>query len=91
MPQFVSNILARCDAGFPLWQKLGLTALWAVYLVWPLDVLPDVFLPIGLGDEALLFYLLVRVWLSPTRRGPGGGGSASNDGSMLVVREEVGP
>jgi uncharacterized membrane protein YkvA (DUF1232 family) len=91
MAKLISTILERCDAGFPLWQKAGLTAIWAAYLVFPLDVIPDFVFPLGFADEALLLYTLLRVWASPTRSTPDRQTSRPNTGTTLTRRDEVEP
>ena len=62
----VTAILNRCDTGFFLWQKLLITGLSLVYIASPIDLVPDVFLILGWGDDAFVLYFLVRVWASPT-------------------------
>jgi hypothetical protein len=67
----VKSILERCKTGFTIGQKLLCTAGALLYLVSPIDVIPDVLIPVGLGDDLFLLYLLCRVWASPTLSGKG--------------------
>lgn len=62
----VSAILKRCETGFTAGEKLGLTALAFLYLISPLDLVPDIFPVLGQCDDLLALWLLVRVWMSPT-------------------------
>lgn len=60
------TLLARCDVGFYLWQKLALTALGVAYILSPLDVVPDVLIILGWSDDVFVGYLIARIWRSPT-------------------------
>lgn len=71
----VQALIARCDVGFYLWQKVGLTILGLAYLGSPLDLLPDLIPVLGWGDDVYVVYLLVRVWMSPTLPTPDGRGT----------------
>ncbi|TWT44921.1 hypothetical protein RAS1_13410 [Phycisphaerae bacterium RAS1] len=62
----LGGVLERCKTGFPLWQKMLMTCGVVLYAVSPLDILPDVFVPVGFADDVYLLYVLVRVWRSPT-------------------------
>lgn len=61
----LGGVLERCKTGFPLWQKMMMTGGFLIYLVSPIDIAPDV-LPVGFVDDAYLFYVVFRVWASPT-------------------------
>lgn len=61
------KVLTRCDDGWTLAQKWGLTALLLVYWISPIDLLPDIIFPVlGQCDDVFLTYCLIRVWRSPT-------------------------
>ncbi len=62
----LSRILDRCATGFPVMQKVGLTVLGMLYVLSPIDLLPDVIPVLGWGDDAYVLYVLARVWGSPT-------------------------
>lgn len=62
----VQKLLARCDAGWTIAQKWGLTALALVYVVSPIDPIPDVLIGPGQLDDLFIAYCLYRVWQSPT-------------------------
>lgn len=59
-------VLDRCQIGFFSWQKWLVTLASAVYVLSPLDAIPDVLGPLGSGDDLLVLYVLYRVWASPT-------------------------
>jgi len=65
-------LIARCDTGFYLWQKVALTVLAAAYVGSPVDLLPDLIPVICWGDDIYVIYLLIRVWKSPTLPNPSG-------------------
>jgi uncharacterized membrane protein YkvA (DUF1232 family) len=60
------KVLDQCAIGFPLWQKWLMTGAVAIYVVSPVDALPDVIPPITWLDDLFMVYVLVRVWRSPT-------------------------
>ncbi|MGH7242382.1 MAG: DUF1232 domain-containing protein [Phycisphaerales bacterium] len=62
----VREILKRCDRGWTLAQKIGLTLLLAIYWLSPIDFIPDIFPILGQCDDVFLTYCLFRVWRSPT-------------------------
>ncbi len=66
MKHLIRALLGRCSVGFPLWQKVALTGAAIVYVVSPVDLLPDVIPILCWGDDAYVIYLLVQVWRSPT-------------------------
>ncbi len=71
-------VLDRIALGFTLPQKLGLTALVVLYVVSPIDLIPDVLVGLGWCDDAFIFNLLRKVWLSPTLPPKSGGGRGSS-------------
>lgn len=63
------KLLSRCDAGWTLAQKWGLTALLLVYWISPIDFAPDIIPVLGQCDDVFLTYCLFRVWRSSTLTG----------------------
>lgn len=76
----LGGVLERCKTGFPLWQKMMITGGFLVYAISPIDCLPDVLVPVGFADDAYLFYVVFRVWASPTLI-PGGHGNSASQGA----------
>lgn len=67
MPALIRNILARCNLGFTLGQKVFWTALGLIYFISPIDLLPDIlFPPFGFLDDGFVLYLIYCVWKGPT-------------------------
>lgn len=66
MKNLIRALLGRCSVGFPLWQKVAITGAAFVYVVSPVDLLPDVIPILCWSDDAYVIYLLVQVWRSPT-------------------------
>lgn len=79
MANVVRRILDQCNTGFPRHHKLWWSVGALVYTVSPLDILPDIVPVGGWLDDAMVIYLLVRIWRSPTLPWPpaDGGGAAS--------------
>lgn len=71
-------VLDRIALGFTLPQKLGLTALVVLYVISPIDLIPDVLIGLGWCDDAFIINLLRKVWMSPTLRSKGCGGNGSS-------------
>lgn len=71
-----------CDRGFTMPQKLLITAGVVLYVLSPLDVIPDLFLGLGWLDDAFVLNLLRKVWMSPTLPRPDGGQVASVPASV---------
>lgn len=65
----VADITKQCPSGFTLGKKLALTLGFLLYVISPIDVVPDPLLPFGIIDDGVALVLLVRVWLSPTLPG----------------------
>ncbi|QYU69184.1 DUF1232 domain-containing protein [Leptolyngbya sp. 15MV] len=72
----VSALLKQCSVGFLPWQKAVITAGGLLYVLSPIDLLPDVLPVLGWGDDVFLIYVLFRVWCSPTLPNSGSGGSS---------------
>ncbi len=51
------------DPRVPLWTKVLLPLAWVLYLLMPLDVLPDFFPLLGEIDDLMLFLFLVRLFI----------------------------
>lgn len=66
MPNPVSNILKQCQSGFTLGKKGLLSLGIGLYLVSPIDLIPEPLLPFGVMDDLVALFVLLRVWLSPT-------------------------
>ena len=65
----VSSILKQGNTGFTVGKKVALTLGLGLYLLSPLDLVPEfLFPPIGLLDDGVALYMLFRVWTSPTLR-----------------------
>lgn len=62
----VKTIFDECRIGFIIGRKIKLTLIGIAYVLSPLDVLPDPFIPVGLVDDLVVIYLVVKVWRSPT-------------------------
>lgn len=62
----IKSILARCDQGWTLPQKCGLTFLLLIYWLSPIDLIPDPLLVLGQCDDLFMTYCIFRVWNSPT-------------------------
>ena len=60
------RLLDGCRYGYRLSQKLGYTALGLLYIVSPIDVIPDLIVLFGQCDDFFVIYLLIRIWMSPT-------------------------
>jgi uncharacterized membrane protein YkvA (DUF1232 family) len=58
--RMVHAVARRRYPSFPWRTALGLVGAFA-YLFFPLDVLPDALLPIGLLDDAVVFGLVARM------------------------------
>jgi hypothetical protein len=95
-------LLSRCNVGFYLWQKLALTGLTVLYVLSPVDPVPDPIIILGQLDDVYVIYLLIRVWRSPTLPAPDGGAAELDASSYrqavpvrhahipVVHREKVG-
>jgi uncharacterized membrane protein YkvA (DUF1232 family) len=66
MPNPIRRLLDQCKTGFTLGQKAGLTAAAFVYVISPIDLIPDVFVGLGECDDIAVLVLLFKVWCSPT-------------------------
>ncbi len=67
LPPPIRRMFDQCDIGFTLPRKIGITLVALVYIVSPLDVLPDPLLPpLTLIDDVTAVVLMFRVWCSPT-------------------------
>ena len=64
----VRHILDRCHTGFTVGQKCRLSLFAGLYLVMPLDLIPDPLIGFGQLDDIGVLVLLVKVLLSPTLR-----------------------
>ncbi len=62
----IQSLLNRCSRGFTLPQKLLISVLVFIYILSPIDVLPDFIPVLGWGDDLYALYLAIRVWSSPT-------------------------
>jgi uncharacterized membrane protein YkvA (DUF1232 family) len=58
------------DPAVPGWAKAGVIALAVLYLVSFIDLVPDVFFPIGFIDDAIIVPLILSLirWFAPTGR-----------------------
>ena len=65
----VSTILAQCPTGFTLGKKLKITVCILLYLISPIDCIPEFLMPFGIMDDLFAVFLLLRVWFSPTQYG----------------------
>lgn len=66
LPKPVRRLIDRCETGFTIGKKLKLTLISLVYLISPLDLIPDLLIPFGIADDGILLLLLVKIWCSPT-------------------------
>ena len=62
----VRRILDQCRIGFTAKQKVGLCALGAVYILSPLDLVPDLLPGLGQLDDIGVPVLAFKILLSPT-------------------------
>lgn len=52
------------DPRVPTWAKVLVPSLWLGYLLFPLDIVPDVLPFLGEVDDLMLFLLLVRLFIN---------------------------
>lgn len=82
LPAPIRRLFDECESGFTVARKVKLTLLLGLYLVSPIDLLPE-FIPFfGLIDDGIALVLLLRVWVSPTL-----GAASSAASSVLASRE----
>ena len=48
----------------PTWTKLLLPALWLLYLIMPLDVIPDVIPVLGELDDLVVLMFIIRMFIT---------------------------
>lgn len=74
----IQALYARIALGFTRPQKIAITIAAIVYVVSPLDCIPDLILGLGWIDDAFVINLVRKVWMSPTLPPKSGGGSGSS-------------
>ncbi len=52
------------DPRVPTWSKVLIPALWGIYFLFPLDILPDVIPVLGEVDDLMLLLLMVRLFIN---------------------------
>lgn len=62
----VKNILSECQTGFTVGRKFRITLCVLIYLVSPIDLIPEPLLPFGVMDDLFALFLMLRVLVSPT-------------------------
>ncbi len=52
------------DPRVPTWPKVLIPTLWLAYLIFPVDILPDIVPVLGEVDDLMLFLILVRLFIA---------------------------
>jgi uncharacterized membrane protein YkvA (DUF1232 family) len=85
IPAPVRRLFEQCEIGFTLGRKLKLTGLLMLYLIFPIDLIPEFIPVLGLMDDLVALALLIRVWCSPVLKHD----PAHSTASQAVIRDEV--
>ena len=85
LPAPIRRLFDQCEIGFTLGRKLKLTGLLMFYLVFPIDLIPELIPVLGLMDDFVALMLLIRVWCSPILQHDPAVQAATRD----VIRNEV--